>query len=158
SADYALIHLNLGTLLAKKGELIQAEASLRRALSARPDSVDGYYNLGLVLYRQERLDEAVAQNREAPPPKPEHADPHMNLGVALKDQGRLDLALDSFRTALRLKPEAATIHSNVIYSLNYHPDYDAPAISEECARFNQQHAEPLEKLIEPHDNSRDAGR
>src|SRR5262249_23292009 len=35
---------------------------------------------------------------------------------------------------------------------------DAPAISEECARFNQQHAEPLEKLIEPHDNSRDAGR
>jgi predicted O-linked N-acetylglucosamine transferase (SPINDLY family) len=158
SADYALIRLNLGALLAKKGELVEAEAALRRALRARPDSVDGYYNLGIVLYRQERLDEAVMQYRQALRLNPDHADSHMNLGVALKDQGRLDDALHAFRSALRIRPDAATIHSTVVYFLNYHPDYDARAILEECARFNQQHAEPLQKLIRPHDNSRDPER
>jgi len=158
SADYALIHLNLGTLLAKKGELVEAEASLRRALRARPDSVDGYYNLGVVLYKQERLDEAQLQYREALRLNPDHADTHMNLGVALKDQGRLDEALAAFRTALAIKPEAATIHSNVVYTLNYHPDYDARAIREECARWNRQHAEPVQKLIQAHVNSREPER
>jgi predicted O-linked N-acetylglucosamine transferase (SPINDLY family) len=157
-ADYALIHLNLGTLLAKKGELVEAEACLRRALRAKPDSVDGYYNLGIVIYRQDRLDEALLQYREALRLNPNHADTHMNLGVALKDQGRLDEALHAFRTALALKPEAAAIHSNVIYTLNYHSDYDAPAIHEECVRFNRQHAEPLQKFIQAQVNSRDPER
>jgi predicted O-linked N-acetylglucosamine transferase (SPINDLY family) len=156
--DDALIHFNLGSLLAKKGELIEAEYCLRRALREKPDSVDGYYNLGLVLYRQDRLDEAVSQYREALRLNPNHADTHMNLGVALKDQGRLNEALDAFRTALTIKPEAATIHSNVVYTLTYHPDYDSRAIYEECERWSRQHAEPLENLIQPHDNSRDPER
>jgi protein O-GlcNAc transferase len=158
SADDALIHLNLGALLAKKGELVEAEASLRRALLARPDSVDAHYNLGIALYRQGKLDEALVQYRQALDLDPDHAGSHMNLGVALKDQGRLDESLLAFRTALAIEPEAATIHSNVVYALNYHPDYDAQAVREECARWNRQHAEPLQKLIQPHTNCRDPER
>ena len=82
----------------------------------------------------------------------------MNIGNVRKDQGRLDDALAAYGTALRLKPEAAHVHSNVIFTLNYHPRYDARAIQEECARWNRLHAEPLKKSILPHSNRPDPKR
>ncbi|MGA2442648.1 MAG: hypothetical protein ABSH08_16970, partial [Tepidisphaeraceae bacterium] len=40
----------------------------------------------------------------------------------------------------------------------FHPGCDARMIYEENRRWNQQHAEPLKKLIQPHANNRDADR
>src|SRR5262249_49581983 len=79
--------------------------------------------------------------------KPDHVEAYLNLGNVRKDQGRLDDALAAYRAALRIKPDAAHIHSNLVLALNYHPDYDARAIQEAYARWSQQHAEPLKKLI-----------
>ena len=90
--------------------------------------------------------------------KPDYAEAHLNLGNVLKDQGRLDDAIAAYRTALQLKPDAAHIHSNLVLALHYHPDYDAGAILEECRRWNQQHAEPLKKFIQPHTNLPDPER
>ena len=58
----------------------------------------------------------------------------------------------------RLKPDSARIHSNLVLTLHYHPGYDAAAIHEECRRWNQQHAEPLRKFIQPHANRPDPER
>jgi predicted O-linked N-acetylglucosamine transferase (SPINDLY family) len=119
---------------------------------------DAYYNLAIVLSKQGRLEQAMAHNQQALRLKPDYADAHMNLGNVYKDQGRLDEALAAYRTALGLEPAAANIHSNLVVTLHYHPGYDAGAIFEECRRWNQQHAEPLKQLIQPHGNLPDPER
>jgi protein O-GlcNAc transferase len=144
---------------------IQRKSNFRerepRSGDRKPDSVDAYYNLGVVLAKQEKLDEAVAQYQEVLRLKPDHVGAYVNLGGVFKDQGRLDDALAAYRTALEIKPDAADaplIHSNVVHTLNYHPGSDDRTIREECARWNQRHGEPLEKLIVPHANHADPER
>jgi predicted O-linked N-acetylglucosamine transferase (SPINDLY family) len=156
--DFAEAHNNLGTALQAMGRLNEAEASFRCALQLRPGFVDASYNLGAVLSSQGRLDEALAQYHQTLGLQPHHVDAHLNLGNTYKDQGRLDDALAAYRAALGIKADAAHIHSNVVLALNYHPDYDARSIQEECARWEQLHALPLKKLIRHHANRPDPER
>jgi predicted O-linked N-acetylglucosamine transferase (SPINDLY family) len=152
---------NLGNVFMRQGKLSEAVESYQQALRCKPDSVDAHYNLGVVLAKQEKLDEAQAQYHEVLRLKPDHAGAYLNLGGVFKDQGRLDDALTAYRTALRIKPDApdaSLIHSNVVYTLNYHPGSDARTIQEECARWNQQHCEPLKQSIGPHANRPDPER
>jgi predicted O-linked N-acetylglucosamine transferase (SPINDLY family) len=156
--DNAALRNNLGAALQELGQLVEAEASLRWAVRVKPDFADAICNLGIVLWKQGRVDEAVAQYQHALHVQPDHFETYLNLGNALKNQGRLDDALDAFRKALRIKPNAADIHSNLVVTMNYHPGYDAQAMREECARWNQQHAEVHKKLIRPHANYPDPER
>jgi tetratricopeptide (TPR) repeat protein len=58
--DNAGLHVFLGALLAKKGDLQQAEASHRKATQCSRGAVDeAFLNLGLVLRAQERYQEAL---------------------------------------------------------------------------------------------------
>ncbi len=155
--DFATAHNNLGNALRELGHLDEAVISLREALRLRPDFADAHNNLALALQAQGKLDDAVISCRQALSLKPDFAEAHLNLGNAFKEQGRLDDAVAAYRSALRIKPDAAPIHSNVVFLLNYHPGYDARAIQEECARW-QQHAEPLRQLIRPHANRPDPER
>jgi predicted O-linked N-acetylglucosamine transferase (SPINDLY family) len=156
--DHALTHLHLGTLLADKGELVDAEASLRQALRIKPDCVDACYSLTAVLRRQGKLEEALAQCQEALRLRPDGAEAHRSLGTVLWDLGLTEQALVAYRAALNLKPEWADLHSYVVMMLHYLPGYDAGSIRDECARWNQQHAQPLQKLIRPHPNDPDPKR
>lgn len=57
--DNAGLHVFLGAVLARKGDLQQAEASHRRATLCPNGAVDeAYLNLGLVIRAQERYEEA----------------------------------------------------------------------------------------------------
>jgi predicted O-linked N-acetylglucosamine transferase (SPINDLY family) len=156
--DHAVACNNQGAALQELGRLGEAEASLRQALLTKPDHADALCNLGIVLWKQGNMDESVAQYQKALRLQPDHAEALVNLGNVYKDQARLDLALEAYRAALHIKPDAAEIHSNLLLALNYHPGYDAPAIAEECARWNRTHAEPLRKLIQPHGNRPDPER
>jgi predicted O-linked N-acetylglucosamine transferase (SPINDLY family) len=156
--EHALTHNNLGAALQEQGRLSEAEASLRLALRAKPDYADASCNLGIVLWKQGNMDESVAHYQKALRIQPDHAEAHVNLGNVYKDEARLDEALESYRAALHIRPDAADIRSNLLLALNYHPDYDARAILEECARWNRTHAEPLKKLIQPHSNLPDPQR
>jgi protein O-GlcNAc transferase len=150
--DFAAAHSNLGNALRELGRLEEAVASLQEALRLQPDYTEAHYNLAIALRAQGKLDEALASSRQAIRCKPDYAEAHLNLGNILKDQGRLDEALAAYRTCLNIQPHAAHMHSNLVLTLHYHPGYDAAAIYEECRRWNQQHAEPLSKLIQPHTN------
>src|ERR1022692_1479251 len=107
---------------------------------------------------KDQLDGAEASFREALRLQPDLADTYNSLGNALRNKGRLEDALAAYRAALGLNPNGAYIHSNLVQLLNYHPDYDAPAILEECRRWHQQHAEPFTKCILPHANLPDPDR
>jgi predicted O-linked N-acetylglucosamine transferase (SPINDLY family) len=156
--DFAEAHNNLGNVLEELGQLVDAEACLRQAIRIKPDYAEAYNNLGIVLCRLKRLEEAMANHQQALRIHPDSAEAHLNLGNTRKDQGRLDDAIAACRTALRLQPDAAHIHSNLIFNLHFHPSYDFRAIRDECARWNQQHAEPLKILIRPHTNRPDPDR
>jgi protein O-GlcNAc transferase len=150
--DRADAYNNLGSLLSELKQFEQAEAALRQALHYKPNYAEAHYNLGIVLWTQGRLDEAQLSYQQALREKPDHVDAHLNLGNVFKDQGRLDDAIATYRVALRQKPDAAQIHSNLVHTMLYHPGYQAEAILEECRRWNDQHARPLESFIQPHAN------
>ena len=61
--------------------------------------------------------------------------------------------IDCYRRAVELQPGDHISHSNLIFSLQYHPDYDAAAILRETLRWNARHAQPLAREIETGDPS-----
>jgi predicted O-linked N-acetylglucosamine transferase (SPINDLY family) len=156
--DYAEAHSNLGNALQGEGQLDEAVASHRQAVRLKPDFAAAHSNLGNALKDKGQLDEAIACYRQAIRLKPDDAPTHSNLGSALKDTGQLDEAIAAYRQAIRLKPDFDEAHSNLVFALHYHPGYDGEMIHEEARRWNQQHAEPLKKLIQPHTNARDPDR
>jgi predicted O-linked N-acetylglucosamine transferase (SPINDLY family) len=152
------VHYNLGVALRDQGRSNQAAAAYRQAIALKPDYVDALINLGTALRDQGLLDEAVAAYRQGIHLRPDHIEAHNNLGIALKDQGRLDESIAEFRQAVALEPSYAEAHSNLIFTMHYHPGFDAVTIAEEQRRWNLQHAEPLRKTIRPHSNDRDPDR
>ena len=156
--DYAEAHVNLGLAVKAEGKLDEAVACYRRALELEPSLADAHNNLGVALKDQGKLDEAVACWRRALELKPGFAKAHCNLGAVFKEQGKLDEAVACCRRALELKPDFAQAHSNLLYARVFSPDCDAQTLYEEHRRWNQQHAAPLAKFIEPHRNDRSPER
>jgi len=151
------LHL-LGVLAGRTGRLDVAVELIRRAIAIWPTGASYHCNLGNALRSTGQIEQARESYRQAILLAPDFAEAHCNLGNVLKDMGRFDEAIAAFRQAIRLEPGLAGAHSNLILTLHYHPGYDAKMIQEELRLWNQQHAEPLEKFIRPHSNSRDPDR
>jgi protein O-GlcNAc transferase len=149
---------NLGVTLKDQGRFDDSIAAFQRAIALRPGRAEGYYNLGIALNDKELFDEAIVAFRRAIELRPDFAECLANLGNALKDQGDLDGAIAAFRQACAIAPEKAYLDSNLVYTLHFHPGYEARSIAGELARWNRRHAEPLKKFIVPHGNSRDPDR
>jgi protein O-GlcNAc transferase len=151
-ADYSEAYNNLGNALAAQGHSGAAADAYHEALRLKPDHADAWNNLGNLLRNQGRLDEANRAYRQAIRVKPDFSMAYENLGGVLKDQGQLEEAIGAYRAALRLKPDDPSAHSNIIYSMYFHPGYDARAIYEEQIQWNRRCAAPLKKFIKPHTN------
>jgi protein O-GlcNAc transferase len=156
--NYVEAHNNLGHALKDQEKPEEAVACFRRALELKPDFAEAHNNLGIALTDQGKLEEAIACYRRVLELKPDYAEAYNNLGVALKDQGKLEEAVACYRRALELKPDNAGTHSNLVYTQIFSPDYDAQTLYEEHRRWNQLHAAPLMKFIQPHPNDRSPDR
>ncbi|MGA2440075.1 MAG: tetratricopeptide repeat protein [Tepidisphaeraceae bacterium] len=156
--ELAEAHFNLGNALNDKGQLDGAIACYRQAIRIKAELVEAHSNLGVALKAKGQMDEAIACHRQAIRLQPDCAESHNFLGNALLSIGQLDAAMACYRQAVRLKPDHAGLHSNLLYVLEFHPGYDARMIYEEARRWNQQHAEPLKKFIQPHANNPDPDR
>jgi predicted O-linked N-acetylglucosamine transferase (SPINDLY family) len=156
--DDAVALNNLGNALRELGRPAEALVSLQQALRIRPDDPETHYNLALAWLALWKLPEAHASCQQALRLRADHVEANATLGIILGLLGKLDDAITASRTALSIRPDAPHVHSNLILALNYHPDYDARAIQEECARWYRQHAEPLRELIQPHTNLPDSDR
>ena len=155
---FAQAYCDLGSALAGKGQLDQAIAALRQAVAIKPNYPKALSNLGNALKETDQFDEAIAVYHQAIALQSDLAEAHSNLGNALKKIGQLDQAIAAYRQAIALKPSLHFAQSNLIYTLHFHPAYDARTIAEEHRLWNRQHAEPLRKFIQPHSNNRSPDR
>lgn len=149
---YVEAHINYGNALAALGLHKQAAESYLAALKHRPDHVDAYNNLGAAMRTMGYVDEAIAAFRQGLALKPDFALAYCNLGNAFKDAGQLDEAIASYRRALELRPADVLTHSNLIYTLHYHPKFDAAEILSEHRRFDAMHARHLRLEASIHRN------
>ena len=151
-------HINLGESYRRAGHWDRAIASFRRATELRPDQAEAHNSLGIALRAQDRLDEAMAAFERAIALRPDFAEAYNGLGNVLKEHGRIDDALACYRKALERKPDFAVAASNRLYSLHFHPGYDARMLLAEHRAWARQYAEPLMAEMRPHDNDRTPDR
>ena len=156
--DYPLAWNNLGAALRENGQPGEAVTACRRAIFLRPDLFQAHNNLGAALMDQGRIDEAISTYRQALSLRPDLPEAHNNLGNALKDAGEIEPALAALRQALQYKPDFVAAHSNLLFSLNYHEEMTDAAITEEHRQWSRLHAEPLRRLISPHENEHSPDR
>jgi tetratricopeptide (TPR) repeat protein len=99
----ASAHVNLAVASVQAGDLAEAEAHYRTALSAKP-TAETHNGLGYVLAKQGRTNEAVAEFRNAIDANPKFTPAYNNLADALAKQGKLEEAAATYRRSLAEKP------------------------------------------------------
>ena len=103
----------LGRACQALGNLNEAEANLRRALTLRPAFAEAHASLGIVLKGLGRIGEAVPCYREAIRLRPNYLEAHNNLGNALDQLGRHGEAVECFERIIRQRPDYAEAHNNL---------------------------------------------
>jgi len=151
-------HNDLGIALRDKKEIDGALDELNQAVALKADFAEAYFNLGTVLVEKDRLDEALAAFRQAIVLEPNFAEAYRRIGTTLTDQGQLDEAIAAFQQAISIRPDYPEAHSSIIFTMLFHPAYDAQALAAELGRWNHLHAEPLGKFIREHSNDRSPDR
>jgi protein O-mannosyl-transferase len=111
--DAWIAHNNLGSALARAGNLEEAMAHYEEALRMRPDDAETHYNVGLTLAQLGQMQEAIAQYEQALQIKPDYAEAHNNLGNALLQAGQFEQAAGHFEQALQIRPDYAQAHYNL---------------------------------------------
>jgi predicted O-linked N-acetylglucosamine transferase (SPINDLY family) len=155
---FADAHNNLGTVLKDLGQPEQAIGEFERALEIQPGMAKVMSNLANALRVVRRHDEAIAVYRQALAAGPGRAEIYSNLANALKGQGRLDEALQCLDKAMALAPQSSDVHSNRLFTILYHPGFDAVKILAEEKRFDERHGRPLAQFIAEHKNDRNPDR
>ena len=94
--------LNLGILLQALGEVKEAEALFREALSYDAELAQAHYRLGVLLEQEDRLDEATASLARAAAADASYAEPHYALARIYRARGRATEAQQAIATFERL--------------------------------------------------------
>jgi tetratricopeptide (TPR) repeat protein len=102
--DSGMAHNNLGNLLLKQGQAVDAIAHLRKALALRPENAETHYNLGNALLEHGDLEEAIAQFRQSLQIQPDFSPVFKNLGLALLRNGDFDGAMACYEKTTVLSP------------------------------------------------------
>jgi tetratricopeptide (TPR) repeat protein len=104
---------NLGVLQRNRGQLPEAENSLREAVRLRPGYTEAWSNLGAVYLTSGRVTEAIDALLEAARLTPGDAAVRFNLGNIYGKTGRFTEAIEAYREAVRLKPDFAAAWNNL---------------------------------------------
>jgi Flp pilus assembly protein TadD len=108
----ATIHSDLGFVLARQGEVDDAQAEYAKALALDPDCASAHFNVAVSAVQAGALDEAEAHYRKALRGRPT-AETHNSLGYVLARQGRDAEALVEFRAAIAAEPTFTPAWNNL---------------------------------------------
>lgn len=101
------VFLIRGRVAYRAGRPAEALAEFRKAVEARPESVEGRINLGSALVLTGDRAGAIAQYQEALRLDAGNATAHFNLGTLLADQGEIANATSHMAAAVAKRPEDA---------------------------------------------------
>jgi predicted O-linked N-acetylglucosamine transferase (SPINDLY family) len=149
---------NLGVTWESAGQPDRAIACHERALALNSNHARTHNNLGTALLNHHRPQEALASLQRAVAIDPHLSQAHNNLASAWKDIGHLDHAVAGYRRAIDINPTDAAAHDNLLYALLAAPDQTPASQYAESQRWNDRHAAPLSRFIQPHANDRDPHR
>ena len=148
------IYYNLGVSLTTLGRLEEAASAYQNAIALNADYAEAHNNLGAVAKVLGRLDDAAASFQEALRARPTWSATQSNLAGVYEWQARHDDAVAAHRRAMELDAKSAGAHGNYLFTLLFHPDWDATALREAHAEWNRRHAEPLCARVVSHFNDR----
>jgi len=151
SPQYAEAQNNLASALEQDGQLDEAVAAYRLALALRPTFPEALNNLARVFRQQGDLDQAIQMSRQALSLRPNLSEAWRNLGDAQRDAMQLDDAIATFRQGLAACPDPATA-SDLLYSLLFHPDWDAAALLAEHRLCDERFGTNFEQHARGHAN------
>lgn len=106
-------HYVMGRLCQDDGELGEAEAHYRRAISLKSDHAKAHNNLGAVLQMQGQLQAAVESYRRALALDPSLPQANQNLASILRDENAAEKAIAGFQRLLRENPRDAQAHTDL---------------------------------------------
>jgi Tfp pilus assembly protein PilF len=109
----ATVHVGLGEVLARTGDLAAAEDHYRRALAVEPAFAEAHTNLGGVLAARGQATAALAHFEAAVRSEPGVVETQINLANALAALGREEEAIARYAEALRRGPTSAEAHFNL---------------------------------------------
>ena len=96
-----------------QGQLSEAMACCRQALTLQPDWPPTYVTLANILQAQGQISEAINLYYRAIELNPDLAQAHVNLGSMFYRQGKLEEAIASYRQAIHLQPYLAAAYWNL---------------------------------------------
>lgn len=106
-------YFHLGNHHFEQGELEEAVANYRSALTLNSNFAEAHTNSGNALQDLGRLDEALASFISAVEIIPNYPEALCNLGYVQQELGMLDKASESYRCALNHRPELAEVRNNL---------------------------------------------
>jgi tetratricopeptide (TPR) repeat protein len=98
---------NLGNLMYRQDQPVDARALYERALDLEPSQPEARYNLGNILEDLGETDLAIAELRRVCAAAPDFADAHYNLGLMLARVGGSTQARHHLERYLELDPDSA---------------------------------------------------
>lgn len=104
------LHNILGASNRSLGNLDEAIAAYKEAISIKPDYAEAHNNMGVSLHAQYKLKEAIASYQKAILINPNYTEAFHNMGNTLYEQGRLEDAIAAYRRALCIKPDYANAY------------------------------------------------
>ena len=108
-----LSHRVLGAILGKKGQYVEAQVALSRALEIGPRKAEMHSDLGVILNKLGRFQEAEINFKQAINLEPDAVNAHLNFGNFLQEVGRYEEAVASYMKTILLSPDLAAAHNNM---------------------------------------------
>ena len=114
---------NLASAQLERGNLVDAEKNVQRALQLDPNDNFALYLLGRLRFNQDKLDEALDALSRSVKADPNYADAQNYLGIVLSEKGFRGPAETALRRAVQLQPDFAVAHNNlaVVYAMQKPP-------------------------------------
>ncbi len=137
----------LGAALAGQGKMVEALATLERALEIDAALVDALNNIAIVYRLLGRAEDAIGAFRRALSLAPDDLSARVNLADLLRDGGDFDAAAACYREALAVDGGFAEAHNGLGAVLVEQGDFAAAQASfERALELNPGHAEALNNL------------
>ncbi|MGE0717533.1 MAG: tetratricopeptide repeat protein [Alphaproteobacteria bacterium] len=122
---------NLGIAQFDQGQIADAVASFRRAVSLDPAYADAQVNLGHALRATGRLEEAADAYAAAVALHPDYVEALNALAIAQIERGAFESAVAALERALAIEPDYADAHANLG---NIHLEHDRLDAAAACYR------------------------